>query len=1462
MKTMKFVSSYFLILFLSFLAISSIAQDSSTLTSEGTDFIFSFSPNNSTPTKLTLFISSKVTATGVVDIPRLGTKIPFTTSPGTVTSLAIPVSMAALPTGVKSTYGINVISDSPVSVYALNQLNNTTDAFLVLPTHALGKVYYAATYNGYSGSAPSQIAIVGTRDNTQIRISPSVGTTTGSAKAVQTITLNRMETFLLSATSFSDLTGTSIEADAPVAVTSGAKCANVPINAVACDHLVEMIPPLSAWGSAFISYPLATRLKGDLIRVMSSMDNTEVKFNGAIVATLAKGTYYDLISKDANIIETSNPTLVIQYSLGQSYDSVLSDPFMMLIPPTEQLLDAYTFSTPTSGFNSNFVNVIIRTSGLDTLIFDGVRLDPTLFKPIGDGSFHGAKIPITPGSHSISADAKIGLYVYGFGNYDSYGYPGGMATEIINSITGDYKNVKVISTLGTKEIDIDPSSFTLQPKEVRQANGVTQIEWFFPEFSIGQVKNLDFEVIAKNLAPGERRVVTNSLEMTYQDLNGVEHKRLLGEQVLDVLSSGFALGVSTDKQTYGANEAVTISTDVSNIGDAQALVTVLSEIRDENDTVVASVSTPPAFVLVGKSTIQLSPTEFLTGSTYAGSYHVYSKLIDVQGKLLAEASAAFSIAAQQALTASITATTDKYSYTTKDTAVIEAFVKNLTENRFIEDVTARVRILAPDNSVHWSQSTPITQIAAGNDELVRGQVPLVDAIPGAYILESSLINTDGEVIASYQSNFTVVDSPLFVIEGHVSVDSAEIGTGEVASCTYTVTNIGGSLIPEQKISVNLVRVDEPDALLTQEQIIRFDAGASTTLSPELPAIQQAGSYACVLEAISDGATKMLGSALFTVVTKESPIKLAGDIQVGEKARLLVLMDDSTTERAYLENLLTNAGWFYTIVTSAGEFELQLRSGGYGAYALLSERITLSSHSQAALKLKVAEGDGLIVAGATDRRHQTLEQVLGINARANEAYAKGITIQDSELGLAWEHSFNQSARVLSFAANGATVIGEYSNNLPGADSQTPLGALGAAGRYGNFVWDDFTSLSSAIEGRIAVGGNLNLQHFSVGDKLDPNTLHDVVTVGGDVTFPSGRIYYGNLIAGGSVSGVGDPVRFGMAPGAVISGNAAVPLNFDGEREYLQELSTTLATLPANGTVQMQWGGMELKGDCTSSSQIFNVNSADLGVAHTFAVSCIPADATVVFNVTGQSVTLKNMGMQSLTAIRDKVLFNFPQATSLSMSSIGIEGSILAPFAQVDQPAGRIDGQVIVKSWYSTNWGYMSIHNRFFGGDLSAAASQTSKNALAIYQYQQGKSIFAGFDVLAQATALGVSSENPFAQLLLSALEQVNPVPITARAGKVVPVVLTYENTGAQTATGQVKLTLAGTITLLNSAAFTQLANSSDWVLPLNLNAGASNSQIIYVQLPASGAPKITLQLQTGTSPDWATRLEKALNFNLQ
>ncbi|WP_039915044.1 choice-of-anchor A family protein [Cellvibrio mixtus] len=993
------------------------------------------------------------------------------------------------------------------------------------------------------------------------------------------------------------------------------------------------------------------------------------------------------------------------------------------------------------------------------------------------------------------------------------------------------------------------------------ATGGTQYIWDLKGIT-GNGRDLIFDLTVKDLGLKEIRPVGSAAQFAFANSFTDETITKAIEVPSVTAATEQTLDLQTDKSVYAANEAVQISNLVKNLGPAFNGGKVKLAIHAADNNGLVSELSPLTVNALAVQESQSVATQWNTGTTTSGVYKIHAQLIDSRDRVVAEDSTVITITATPIDSTSLvgaTLSSDKQQYRLTETVKLDTTALNLAQNAIQSASLGKLRVVNAQAQVVFERDIAVPQLAINGQFALQSAFALLNVDAGNYQASWQIYNAAGTtLLASANAAFVVVEDPLQALLGTVTVQHPEVDRGAMQQCDFAVTNRGNKMLDVIALKKSVVAVDIE--LVKDENLSQLSLIASGSESYQQvfgTTAFEKGDYACVLEATVNGQSAVLATALFSV--KESPIKLSGDLRLGEKARLLILIDASSSERTYLESLLTNAGWFYTIVDSAAAFVTEMNQGGYGVYALLSEKITLDQSTQTSLNAKVAAGDGLIVAGAMDRRHQTLEQALGIKARANEVYAKGVVIKDSALGLGWQRAFTKSSQVLNFTANGATIIGEYKNDLLGADTQTVLGALGAAGRYGNFVWENFTSLSSTVEGRLAVGGNLSLQNFSVGDKLDPNKLHDVVTVGGNVTFPSGRIYYGNLIAGGSVAGVGDAVRFGMATGAVIKGNTPMPINFAGEREYLQELSTNLATLPANGTVKMQWGGLELKGDCTSSSQVFNVNGADLGVAHTFAVSCIPANATVVFNVSGQSVAIKSMGMQSLTTIRDKVLFNFPQATSLSMTSVGIEGSILAPFAQVNQPAGRVDGQVIVKTWYSTTNGYMSIHNRFFGGDLSGAMGPANKNALSIYQYQQGKSVFAGFDLLAQATLLGASNENPFASLLLAALEQVNPAPITARAGKTLPILVSYENTGAQTASGQVKLVIPANFSVISAANFTKVTNSNDWTAPLALEAGATRTQLLYVKLPQTGGGLLQLQLQTGTSPDWETRAEKSLNL---
>ena len=76
-----------------------------------------------------------------MSVPGLALSAPFTVNAGTVTSISLPLTVEARDVDVVQNLGIHVTSQAEVTVYGLNRIQYTTDAFLGLPSDILGKEY-------------------------------------------------------------------------------------------------------------------------------------------------------------------------------------------------------------------------------------------------------------------------------------------------------------------------------------------------------------------------------------------------------------------------------------------------------------------------------------------------------------------------------------------------------------------------------------------------------------------------------------------------------------------------------------------------------------------------------------------------------------------------------------------------------------------------------------------------------------------------------------------------------------------------------------------------------------------------------------------------------------------------------------------------------------------------------------------------------------------------------------------------------------------------------------------------------------------------------------------------------------------------------------------------------------------------------------------------------------------------
>ncbi|MDH7461866.1 lectin-like protein [Chitinophagaceae bacterium 26-R-25] len=402
--------------------------------SKGKDFWLMFNSNLGTPT-LTLFITSNVNTSGKVEIPGLSFSQAFTVQANKVTSVVVPAASATHTNNVVDNKGIHITSVDEVTVYGLNYIPFTADAYLGLPVDALGTDYIVVTYKNSLVNGV-EIGVVSTADNNQVTITPTVTTLTRTAGVPFTITLNKGQTYELmnNTTASGDFTGTTITSTQPIGVFGAHMCGNVPGGAAFCDHLVEMLPPTSTWGKKFGLVPLKSRINGDTWRFLASENGTVVSINGVAQPAVNKGQFVEKVLQGQNVIESNNPILVCQYANGSTFSGNPGDPFMMLIPPLEQFLANYTVTT-VSGYVTHFINVVAPKAIVGTLTMDGVIIPAGSFTPIGTTGFSGAQLTVQPGSHTLNGTLPFGVFMYGFNNDDAYGYPGGQSFSEVATVT-------------------------------------------------------------------------------------------------------------------------------------------------------------------------------------------------------------------------------------------------------------------------------------------------------------------------------------------------------------------------------------------------------------------------------------------------------------------------------------------------------------------------------------------------------------------------------------------------------------------------------------------------------------------------------------------------------------------------------------------------------------------------------------------------------------------------------------------------------------------------------------------------------------------------------------------------------------------------------------------------------------------------------------------------------------------
>ena len=231
------------------------------------------------------------------------------------------------------------------------------------------------------------------------------------------------------------------------------------------DHIEEQLFPIHTWGKVYVAGRFRPRgIEKDWWRIVASKPGTTLKLTplpvaGMVPPVLGPGQIFEFTSDQDFVIEANQPISVGQV-MASAYETVakkpgacqtsnecktkygfdgscskgpkgngplncapIGDPALMMTVATDQYLDHYVFLVPDK-YAANYVTIVAPVGA--TVQLDGQALAAADFKAVAGSNWLVARLAVLHGVHKLKADVPVGLSVYGYHEYVSYAYAGGV----------------------------------------------------------------------------------------------------------------------------------------------------------------------------------------------------------------------------------------------------------------------------------------------------------------------------------------------------------------------------------------------------------------------------------------------------------------------------------------------------------------------------------------------------------------------------------------------------------------------------------------------------------------------------------------------------------------------------------------------------------------------------------------------------------------------------------------------------------------------------------------------------------------------------------------------------------------------------------------------------------------------------------------------------------------------------
>lgn len=177
------------------------------------------------------------------------------------------------------------------------------------------------------------------------------------------------------------------------------------------------------------------------------------------------------------------------------------------------------------------------------------------------------------------------------------------------------------------------------------------------------------------------------------------------------------------------------------------------------------------------------------------------------------------------------------------------------------------------------------------------------------------------------------------------------------------------------------------------------------------------------------------------------------------------------------------------------------------------------------------------------------------------------------------------------------------------------ALGVAGNFNLFVLEDLMMSNTDTEGRMAVGGDIDISKFGIGDKVSSSSSRFDLIAGSNVKISETENKSGNTLidntsdynvsAYGHLNNVDNPFRMNTKG------------FFEIVKNELYALSNKFNNYDKNGTSTIEYNALKLIGNHVEYN-VFEVDANDLKNAIEVKIE-VPFNSTVIVNVIGDDVS---------------------------------------------------------------------------------------------------------------------------------------------------------------------------------------------------------------------------------------------------